>query len=149
MADHIKYREQSSVIPYRRRKGKIEVLLLTSLSTGRLVLPKGTVEPNMKARHSAEKEAYEEAGVRGILAKRAIGAYRYKKTPKKGGQHCRVKVFALEVREELETWPEIHKRNKIWMSPEQAIKSVDEKKLKSILQRFSETLPYLKNAKSK
>ncbi|MDV7339461.1 NUDIX hydrolase [Terasakiella sp. A23] len=145
----MKYRKQSSVIPYRRRKGKIEVLLITSLSIGRLVLPKGTVEPNMKARHSAEKEAYEEAGVRGILSKTLIGEYNYKKTPQKGGDHCRVKVFALEVREELDKWPEMDKRTKIWMSPGKAIKSVKEKKLKKILISFSETLPRLKNKKSK
>ncbi|SCA57956.1 NUDIX hydrolase [Candidatus Terasakiella magnetica] len=145
----MEYRKQSSVIPYRRHKGKFEILLLTSLSTGRFVLPKGTIEPNMKARHSAEKEAYEEAGVKGILLKPIIGEYKYKKTPQKGGYHCRVKVFALEVRKELDEWPEMHKRTKMWVSPAKAIKSVKEKKLKKILISFAETLPRLKNKKPK
>jgi len=57
--------ERSGVIPYGRRDGAVEVLLITSSDGQHWVIPKGVIEPGMSAAESAAKEAYEEAGIRG------------------------------------------------------------------------------------
>lgn len=140
------FREQSAVIPYRTRDGAVEVLLVTSLDTGRWVLPKGHIDDGLSARQSAEKEAFEEAGITGAVAKKSIGFYRYTKTDKKGGGLRRVEVYPMAVKAELDEWPEKDKRKRRWMHPGDAARLVAEKKLGKILQTFSDLLDDLKAA---
>ena len=140
MAEQEKVRPQSAVLPYRRCKGGVEVLLVTSLDTGRWVLPKGNVEPGMSARESAEKEAYEEAGIRGSADKESMGAFTYLKTEKKGGGVREVEVFPMEVTKTLDDWPEKNTRKRKWMSVEKAAGAVLEKKLKKLLTLFAERM---------
>ena len=80
---------QSAVLPYRRRDGNLEVLLITSRGGRRWVLPKGIVEPGMTAPVSAAKEAREEAGIEGAVSERVLGSYRQDKW----GGTCRIEVF--------------------------------------------------------
>jgi 8-oxo-dGTP pyrophosphatase MutT (NUDIX family) len=56
------------VIPYRIRDGKIEVMLITSSTRKRWIIPKGMIEPDMTPQDSAAKEAWEEAGIIGQVA---------------------------------------------------------------------------------
>ena len=70
---------QSGVIPFRKRKGKLELLMVTSTNKKRWVIPKGVKEPHLSPKKSAIKEAWEEAGIRGKVSGGAIGAYRYRK----------------------------------------------------------------------
>jgi 8-oxo-dGTP pyrophosphatase MutT (NUDIX family) len=60
-----KLTRQSGIIPYRRELDVLQVLLITSRKTGRWVIPKGNIGKGHNARQAAEREAYEEAGVRG------------------------------------------------------------------------------------
>src|SRR5262245_26539368 len=83
---------QSGVIPYRIRKGRVEVALVTASSGPHWTIPKGHVEEDMDAPGSAEKEAYEESGLVGRVDKRSIGRYVYEKR----GRTRQVQVFALE-----------------------------------------------------
>jgi 8-oxo-dGTP pyrophosphatase MutT (NUDIX family) len=146
MSNGKEFREQSAVIPYRKKNDGVEVLLITSLDTGRWVLPKGHIEKGLSARESAEKEAFEEAGIKGDVAKQSVGAYRYAKTDKKGGGMRRVSVFPMEVQSELDEWPEKGKRTRRWMDVEAAAQAVDEKKLGKILLSFLQTQPKKKAA---
>jgi len=131
---------QSAVLPFRQTKGKTEILLITSLDTGRWVLPKGKIEPGFSARRSAEKEAYEEAGIRGRVERKSIDSYIYEKSLKKGGVRCRVEVFPMKVRKELTNWPEKKERTRAWFSPNEAAQRVNEKKLKKILTQFGKSV---------
>ena len=54
---------QSGAVPFRIRDGAIEVLLITSQTSGHWIIPKGIVEPELSSAASAAQEAYEEAGV--------------------------------------------------------------------------------------
>lgn len=137
MADTKPYREQSAVLAYRVGKTGVEVLLVTSLDTGRWVLPKGHVEPHLSAHESAEKEAYEEAGITGLVAKRYVGVYSYAKTEKKGGGMRRVEVYPMKVLKELADWPEKDRRRREWMGAEKAASVVLEKKLGKIILAFA------------
>ena len=57
----------SAILPYRLRKMGPEFLLITSIGSGRWVLPKGHINSNMTPRQSAIKEAFEGAGINGKL----------------------------------------------------------------------------------
>ncbi len=120
---------QSAVLPYRRRDGDLEVLLITSRSGRRWVLPKGIVEPGMTAPVSAAKEAREEAGVGGAVSQRSLGKYRQDKW----GGTCRIEVFPMRVTAESEDWPESGIRRREWLPLSAAIERVEGKKLRRIL----------------
>ena len=74
-------RLQYGALPYRVTKtGDIEFLLVTSRETGRWIIPKGWPIAGLEPAEAAAREAYEEAGVRGVVGIRAIGEYAYKKS---------------------------------------------------------------------
>jgi phosphohistidine phosphatase SixA len=123
---------QSAVLPYRRRYGDLEVLLITSRGKGRWILPKGIVEPGLTAAESAAKEALEEAGVEGIMADAPLGSYRYEKW----GGICDVDVYPLLVSDELADWPESGVRRRRWLPVPEAAQEVEVEGLGEIIGRL-------------
>jgi 8-oxo-dGTP pyrophosphatase MutT (NUDIX family) len=120
---------QSGVIPFRRIKDELQILLITSRSRKRWVIPKGIIEPELSPQESAQKEALEEAGITGKIINGALGTYSYKKW----GGTCTVQVFLLEVEEIFDEWAEAYFRTREWISVEEASKRVDEKELKKLI----------------
>ena len=127
---------QSGVVPYRLRKGKLEVFLITSRSNKRWIIPKGIIERNYSARNSAAKEALEEAGIEGRLGADPLGTYTYEKW----GGVCTVELFAMEVLTSYDVWPESY-RDRIWFSPAEAAERVNEPELKRIILEFEPAQP--------
>ena len=125
---------QSAVIPFVIENGVLKVLLITSRSGKRWVIPKGCIEDDLTSLESAVEEAYEEAGIKGRAYKKAIGEYRYRKW----GGICHVEVFQFEVNEVLQEWPEASFRQRAWVTVEEAAERVVEKALKSIIRRVPE-----------
>jgi 8-oxo-dGTP pyrophosphatase MutT (NUDIX family) len=121
--------QQSGVIAYRLVSEELEVLLISSRRRKRWVIPKGVIDPGSTASESACKEAYEEAGIRGNISSNPLGEYQYEKW----GGICTVQVFVMEVQTVLETWPEASIRERHWMSPEAAARSVDEPELQHLI----------------
>src|SRR3954447_6704011 len=110
-------RAQFAALPWRRNaQGAVEVLLITSRETRRWVIPKGWPIKGMTSPKSAAREAFEEAGVHGKVAKRPVGSYAYDKRLRNGRlQHVRVAVFGLAVETEAEAYPELGQREKRWL----------------------------------
>lgn len=132
-------RLQYGALTYRLKKGHgPEVLLMTSRETRRWIIPKGWPIKGLKPCDSAAQEAYEEAGVLGTVGRRPIGRYTYDKQrglPAKVVP-CEVRVYALQVRSQEETWPEKGQRDFIWCQPDQAMAIVDDSDLGPVIQRF-------------
>jgi 8-oxo-dGTP pyrophosphatase MutT (NUDIX family) len=126
---------QSAAIPVRNRAGSVDVLLVTSRSGKRWVIPKGVVEPHLSPAESAAKEAWEEAGVRGSLRPESVGTYKYQKW----GGTCTVEVFVLGVERLEDTWPEQASRQRRWVDVEEAAELVREDGLAAILRALSRT----------
>jgi 8-oxo-dGTP pyrophosphatase MutT (NUDIX family) len=123
---------QSAVVPYRRRRGRLEVLLITSRGSGDWIVPKGLVEPDMTEHDSAAKEAQEEAGVLGRVGATPVGSFEYEKW----GGVCVVRVFDLEVRDELSDWPEKAQRTRQWFEADEAARLVKHARLGEIIARL-------------
>jgi 8-oxo-dGTP pyrophosphatase MutT (NUDIX family) len=130
--------QQSGVIPYRIQSDTIEVLLITTANRGsarpmnrtnRWSIPKGWIEPFMSAADSAAKEAYEEAGIFGLVRTPAIGVYERLKL----GLPCQVEVFLMQVDVVLEDWSEATVRKRRWFSVSQAIEKVQHSQLKQLI----------------
>jgi len=73
-------RVQYGVLPYRfTETNSLEVLLVTTRQTRRWIIPKGWPLKELKPPKSAAREAYEEAGIRGTVGAKSIGAFSYEK----------------------------------------------------------------------
>lgn len=135
----MKTRRQVGAIAYRESDmDGVRILLVTSRETGRWVVPKGWPMKSKRPHKAAAQEAYEEAGVQGRVRKKASGSYRYPKLLGNGDiVPCRVRLFALRVKEEMASWPEAAERRRCWFSPEEAASAVNEPDLAQALRDFA------------
>jgi 8-oxo-dGTP pyrophosphatase MutT (NUDIX family) len=124
---------QSGAVPFRVLDSAIEVLLITSMTSGRWIIPKGIIEPDLSSAASAAQEAFEEAGVRGELSV-PVGRFQVRKW---GGVGT-VEVFLLRVTEVEEQWPEADVRQRRWFDAKEAPQMVRDPDLRAILSRVPE-----------
>lgn len=138
---------QIAALCWRIKRGKLEVLLITSRDTGRWVLPKGWPMAGLDAHAAASIEAWEEAGVQGDVSDTAIGAYHYDKLHvAKAPQHCEVAVYPLRVARLAPKFPERKQRRRKWFTAQKAAKSVAEVGLAGLILRAQTALLPLKGA---
>lgn len=124
---------QSGVLPYRRTDAGPEVLLVTSTTRKRWIIPKGNIEPHLGELESARLEAFEEAGVAGSIRPHPLGSYVHDG----GGGPTRVRVYLMEVENVLDSWPEQERRRREWMSSQAAGDRILEIGLKDLLRDFA------------
>ena len=130
-------RQQFAALPFRDGNG-LEVMLVTSRETRRWVLPKGWPIKGMKPHSVAAREAMEEAGLTGKVAKEPIGSYRYIKRLRNGaGIACEVGVFPMAVEKQRRNWPERDQRATSWFAPQDAAALVDEPELRDLILGFA------------
>jgi 8-oxo-dGTP pyrophosphatase MutT (NUDIX family) len=133
---------QVAALPWRRGDKGFEILLVTTRTTHRWVIPKGWPMPGKADYEAAATEAYEEAGVRGQVASSACGTYNYVKLSDKGkARTLTVTVYPLHVRHELATWPEQKQRERRWMGCAEASELAGETELVPLLRAFVEPKP--------
>lgn len=133
--------DQFGAVCYREKKGKLDVLLITSRGTGRWIVPKGWPVKGQTEAGSATVEAFEEAGVEGRAEPICLGTYSYDKLVDNGkAVPLRVALFPLRVRKLRRKYPEADQRKRRWFSPKRAAEMVDEADLKTILRGFDPNL---------
>src|ERR1700676_3018472 len=112
---------QVAAVCYRRSGTSIEFLLVNTNGGGKWTFPKGDPEPSMSHSQAAEREAWEEAGVRGTIERRHFHLYLHAKGvfwKPSGVREFVVKAFLLEARE-FDYTHEVA-RNPTWFSAEEA-----------------------------
>jgi 8-oxo-dGTP pyrophosphatase MutT (NUDIX family) len=133
-----KGRVQYGALPWRMEGGALCVLLITTRTTRRWIIPKGWPMEDRPPHEAAAQEAWEEAGVRGQVGAATVGAFHYDKIRKSGqAKHVRVDVFPLAVTEELADWPEAHERQRRWFSPQEAADAVREPQLADLIRGWA------------
>jgi 8-oxo-dGTP pyrophosphatase MutT (NUDIX family) len=141
-----KPRVQYAALPFRRRDGGIEVMLVTSRENRRWILPKGWPIKGRPGHRVAGREALEEAGLVGRVGKRPLGSYLYAKALASGSAvACRVRVYPLEVESQLDDWPEKDERHRRWLGPAEAAALISDPGLRKVLQRAAKRLRRLAN----
>ncbi|CAL9762836.1 unnamed protein product [Musa acuminata subsp. burmannicoides] len=103
---------------------RVEVLMISSPGRHDFVFPKGGWETDETVCEAACREALEEAGVRGIIDEIELGNWVFRSKSSQGtcSQEggCRGHIFALEVTEELDNWPEQKMHGRKWVALEEA-----------------------------
>jgi 8-oxo-dGTP pyrophosphatase MutT (NUDIX family) len=128
----------AGAIPFRlNAASELELLLVTSRRKRRWVIPKGAVR-GMVPHASAAREAFEEAGVLGVISHQQVGVYCQRKAGASGEKReIAVAAFPLFVNTQLRSWPEMAMRKRKWLSAPEAIDMVENEQLQRVLERFS------------
>jgi len=101
------------------------------------VLPKGNVRRGLAPSKVAALEAFEEAGVLGVVSRFSLGFYRHRKSGEAGETISTVEAFPMAVNAELLSWPEKAVRQRKWMSIQEATEAVNDSELRTVLQQFA------------
>lgn len=125
---------QVAALCTREGDNGLEVLLVQS-SRGRWILPKGWPMDDRTDAQAAKMEAWEEAGVaKGSVDKAPIASFMTQKRFDDGtSAPCLVSVYPMAVKSMTKDYPEASQRRRRWVSPQKAVKLVNEKGLKDIL----------------
>lgn len=127
-------RSQFGAICWRKAENGLDVLLITSRETGRWVIPKGWPIKGISAAASAQREAWEEAGVDGKLCETCLGVYSYQKImPDVQSIPCAVAVYGLRVEKLSRRYPEQRQRRRKWFTAIEAAGLVAEAELSTLL----------------
>lgn len=134
-------RAQFAALCWRRRRGAIEVALVTSRDGERWIIPKGWPMGGRTPAEAAAIEAFEEAGITGIASERSVGIFACTKRLQGARLPVIVAVFPVEVTGVLPDWPERERRRRRWAPLGQAARLVSESDLARLL--LDPTLPGL------
>jgi 8-oxo-dGTP pyrophosphatase MutT (NUDIX family) len=115
-----------------------QVCIITSRSGKRWVIPKGCLEPGKTVGDIAQQEAWEEAGVLGLLHPHPVGTYCYSKW----GLAYHVTVFLMEVTRVENDWPERLLRRRSWLTPARVLDHISDPGLRQVLRAtLAEVIP--------
>lgn len=123
---------QAAAIPVRAGR----ICMVLSSSGKQWVVPKGCIEAGQSAGETALQEAWEEAGLVGVLAEKPVGTYFYLKY----GKSYHVTVFLLHVRKAAHGWPEQNRRQREWLGPNQAVARIRNRGLRVLVREAMQSL---------
>ncbi|KAL8474445.1 hypothetical protein ACS0TY_031058 [Phlomoides rotata] len=137
-------RQVVGCIPYRFRNKSalivgtslddVEVLLISSQKSSRLMFPKGGWELDEEdIELAAGRETLEEAGVVGLLGEK-LGEWIFKS--KSQEKYHEGSMFPMLVTEVLDVWPEKNVRHRVWMSVKEAREACCASWMKEALDEF-------------
>jgi 8-oxo-dGTP pyrophosphatase MutT (NUDIX family) len=134
---------QYGALPFSiTEQGAIKVLLVTTRGRRNWIIPKGWPIRNLTAAATAAREAYEEAGLVGVVVgDEPFGSYRYEK-PRNSRKVTifEVSVFLFAVERQLHKWPEKSERETRWFEPAEASALVAPAGLADILRNAARQL---------
>lgn len=129
----VKIVRQSGVIPYLQDGKELKTILVTASGNSAFWLfPKGHLESNLSSSEAAALEAYEEAGIRGLIGKKSIGTYSYTKL----GKEYRVKMYLLKVKKILKKWPEANRRSRDVLTFPEAIARLEISEMRELAEKI-------------
>ena len=136
---------QVAALPWRSGEdGAWSILLVTSRTNHKWMLPKGWPMEGKSDAESAAQEAREEAGVEGVVREAPIGSYHFIRLLEDGTtKPAQAVIYPLKVLSELKKWDEKAQRRRKWFSPTKAAKAVFEPDLARFLSNLAAGRPAL------
>ncbi|KQJ88349.1 nudix hydrolase 13, mitochondrial isoform X2 [Brachypodium distachyon] len=120
----LKEDEESSCLKDDHVLDRLQVLMISTPKRSDLIFPKGGWEDDESVDEAACREAFEEAGVKGNINVVPLGEWIFKSKSKQGScgleGACKGFMFALQVTELLESWPEQITHGRRWVPVEEA-----------------------------
>lgn len=97
---------QYAALPIDLRSGRLEIVLVTSRTSGRWIVPKGRPEARMRGHEVAQMEAFEEAGLLGTVSPKPIGSFGAEKGEGLNFTLARVALYPFRVEGDAPDFPE-------------------------------------------
>lgn len=97
---------QYAALPIDLSSGEPRIVLVTSRTTGRWIVPKGRPEPGLPGHEVARREAFEEAGLIGTVSHKSLGSFMGPKGQGSNAPAARVFVYPFRVSTYLDDFPE-------------------------------------------
>ncbi|WP_432817081.1 NUDIX hydrolase [Sulfitobacter sp. JB4-11] len=130
-------RTQFAALCYRVKRGKVQILLVTSRRTKRWIVPKGWPMEGRTPAASALQEAWEEGGVQGRNDGPCLGVYSYAKGRTETGElQCVAMLYPVAVIALAKRFPESGQRRRRWVSRKKAARLVAEPELAQLIRDF-------------
>jgi 8-oxo-dGTP pyrophosphatase MutT (NUDIX family) len=130
-------RIQYAALCWRNGASGLEILMITSRDTGRWVVPKGWPMAGLAPEAAAAQEAWEEAGVEGVVNPVSLGRFGYHKSLAEDATvPCAVAVYGLRVVRLVDDFPEAKERTRKWFDPAEAASLVHEPDLARLIAEF-------------
>ena len=129
-------RTQFGALCYRMKKDKLKILMITSRSGKRWILPKGWPIDGATPAKAAAREAFEEAGAEGKVGGHCLGIYSYYRDFKGDDMPCVVAIYPLHVKKVHAIFPEKGQRKRKWVSQKKAVEMVENPELGQIIKNF-------------
>ncbi len=124
---------QSGVIPYSLVGATPAFLLITSRRTGRWIFPKGGIEDGLDPWESAKREAYDEAGIEGVVETISVGSYRTWKTRGVRRFAIEVDMYPFRVERQIDNWRETGERHRHWATLKEASRLITNRRLVELM----------------
>jgi len=134
-------RTQFGALCYRVHNDKTQVLIITTRSGKRWIVPKGWPMDNATPGQAAAREAFEEAGAEGKISGNCLGIYTYYKQVDGDDLPCIVAVYPLKVKLLHAIYPESGQRKRKWLSLKKAAALVQNPELSQMIKQFVPTAP--------
>lgn len=130
-------RTQFAALCYRIRRGKVQVLLITSRRSRRWIVPKGWPMDGKSPAASAAREAWEEAGVTGKAEDTCLGVYSFaKQVGDQNDTPCLAMLYPVRVISVAKAYPESGQRRRCWVSRKKAARMVGQPELARMILDF-------------
>ena len=130
-------RTQFAALCYRIKRGKVQILLVTSRGSKRWIVPKGWPMDGKTPAQSAQQEAWEEAGVTGKPDSTCLGVYSYAKdVGSMDDLPCLAMLYPIAVKSLAKKFPERGQRRRRWVSRKRAARMVQEVELTRMILDF-------------
>lgn len=134
---------RAGIVPFELRDGGIAVLLVTSLTRGRWIFPKGQLEPQEDYSSACHREGFEEAGIKGVLIEEFPSTFLINKQSETGPEAVPVVYYPFLVRQQLADWPERTLRRRHWVLIEEASAVVSSADILRIIDSFRALEPWI------
>lgn len=131
-------RTQFAALCWRVRRGKVQVLLITSRRRKRWIVPKGWPIDGKTPAACALTEAWEEAGVVGTASDTCIGVYSYiRLREEEESLPCIAMLYPVRVTSLMNEFPEVKDRRRKWVARKKAARMVMHPELAKLILSFS------------
>jgi len=126
---------QVAILPWRlERDGTLSIMLITSRTNSKWMLPKGWPIAGKTDAQAAAQEALEEAGIEGEVQEAPLGSYYYVKMFDDGStKPAQAIIFSMRVTSQRRKWPEMLERRRKWYRAQKAAKMAFEPDLARFL----------------
>ncbi len=121
--------QQSGVIAFRVTDSQHEFCIITGRRSGHWGIPKGRVGSYTSIQEAALCEAWQEAGLSGMILGEPLGRYPFQKK----GKRYEVVVWLMQVESFSQNWKESTERSRRWVTRDQALQLVERPHLNQFL----------------